>query len=104
MAVLTETLAEAPWLARVEEVKENDLLIVWMEGSYNKSWKPATIIRKGRRIVEWNDTVPIHTVILSGFTLNANNRLAKDVIRLIKELFLIIFLNLLMMFYNIIDI
>ena len=84
MAVLTETLAEAPWLARVEEVKENDLLIVWMEGSYNKSWKPATI-RKGRRIVEWNDTVPIHTVILSGFTLNANNRLAKDVIRLIKE-------------------
>ena len=84
MTVLTETLAEAPWLARVEEVKENDLLIVWMEGTYNKSWKPATI-HKGIRIVEWNDTVPIHTVILSGFTLNANNRLAKDVIRLIKE-------------------
>ena len=84
VAVLPESIDEAPWLGRVKEVKGSNLLIVWMEGSYNSSWRCAKI-RKGRKSVEWNDTIPSKTVILSGFTLNKDNRLEKSVVELIKE-------------------
>ena len=84
VAVLTETLEEAPWLGKVERIDGGNLSIVWMEGSYTSSWKPATI-RKQKKIVEWRDTVPVETVILSDITLTENDELTKDSVRLIKD-------------------
>ena len=84
VAVLTETLKEAPWLGKVERIEGKNLSIVWIEGSYNSSWKPATICKR-KKIVEWRDTVPVETVILSDITLTENNELTKDSVRLIKD-------------------
>ena len=55
-----------------------------MEGSYNTSWKAATI-RKRKNTVQWRDTVSAETVILSGISLTENNELTKDVVALIKD-------------------
>ena len=75
---------EVPWLGKVDGVEGGNLLIVWMEGSYSSSWKPATIHQR-KKFGELRDTVPVETVILSGITLTENNRLTKDSVRLIKD-------------------
>ena len=84
VAVLTETLEEAPWLGKVERIEGGTISIVWMEGSYTSSWKPATICKR-KKIVEWRDTVSVETVILSDITLTESSELTKDSVRLIKE-------------------
>ena len=43
MAILTESLEDAPWLGQVEKAQGGDLSILWMEGSYSSAWKVATI-------------------------------------------------------------
>ena len=51
VAILTETLEEAPWLAQVTKVEGRNLSIIWMEGSYTSSWKVATV-RQGSKTVD----------------------------------------------------
>lgn len=83
VAILTETLEEAPWLAQVTKTEGRNLSIIWMEGSYTSSWKVATV-RQGKRTVEWRDRVSVNTVVLSGISLTVNNKLTTDLVSEIK--------------------
>ena len=52
VAILTETLAEAPWLAQVTKVEGRNLSIIWMEGSYT-SWEGG-YIPYAKEVKLWN--------------------------------------------------
>ena len=84
VALLTETLEDAPWLGQVESVEGEELTILWMEGSYSSPWKVATIC-KGSKTLPWRDTVSVNTIILSGIYLTENSELTDDIVVLIKD-------------------
>ena len=90
VAVLTERLEDSPWLGKIKEVKldgTGSLRIVWLEGTYSSKWRAAKI-KKGRKMVDWEDTIKAETVILSRFSLGKDNRLAKETVKLLKELYI----------------
>ena len=58
MALFTECLRDAPWIGRVEKIAEDTVDVAWLDGGYQKPWKPATR-REERRVVPWNDRVSI---------------------------------------------
>ena len=84
VAVLTESLSDAPWLGKVKEVYESNYKIVWMEGTYDSVWRQAAI-KKGKKHIPWVDTIARETVILSGIKLNKDNKLSSNVVELLKE-------------------
>ena len=84
VAILTETLEEAPWLAQVTKVEGRNLSIIWMEGSYTSLWKVATV-RQGSKTLEWRDRVSVKTVVLSGISLTENKKLTTDLVSEIKD-------------------
>ena len=84
VALLTETLDEAPWLAKVKNVESDAVRLVWLEGGYNTKWRTAKV-KVGRRIVDWGDTVSTTCIILSGLKLNKSSKLDIDTVRLIQD-------------------
>lgn len=84
VALLTETKEEAPWLGRVMKIDGDSITLVWLEGQYNTKWKPCKV-KIRRRMVEWEDTVRKDSIILSGFSLNKNNKLDNNTVQLLKE-------------------
>lgn len=84
VALLTETLDEAPWLARVTKVERDTVRLVWLEGGYNTKWKAARI-KVGRRMVDWEDAISRSCIILSGFRLNKSSKLDTNTVRLIQD-------------------
>ena len=68
-----------PLVARITDVKDDDLDILWLDGSYTRPWKTAKK-KEGRLTVDWTDTVPKSSVILFDFKLTNTNRLRKATI------------------------
>ena len=66
---------------------ESDVEIVWLEGEYNRSWKPAKQRDPSNRsrMVEWRDTIPKSSIILFNFELTATNRLRKNTVEHLKN-------------------
>ena len=86
MALRTEKLSDAPWLGRVTKVSDSSVELVWLEGGYTRSWKPAKI-RRGRSLVEWKDKVTPNTIMMYGFELTPTNRLKRSTIIELKTLY-----------------
>ena len=84
VALNVENCHLRPLIAKVLEVNMETIDIVWLEGSYNKSWKVAKK-RERRTLVDWVDTVPKSSVILFDFQLTKTNRLRKATIEHLKE-------------------
>jgi len=90
VAVLTERLEDSPWLGKIKRVKldgTDSLRIVWLEGTYSSKWRAAKI-KKRRKMVDWEDTIKAETIILSRFTLGKDSKLAKETVKLLKELYI----------------
>ena len=73
-----------PLIARVLSVTDMELEVVWLEGSYSRTWKVAKK-KEGRAFIDWTDTVPITSVILYDFELTKGNRLRKATIQHLKN-------------------
>jgi len=56
-----------PLNAEVLEVHVETIDVVWLEGSYSKSWKVAKK-KEGCTLVDWLDSVPKSSVILFDFS------------------------------------
>ena len=72
VAVNVENCDLRPLIARIKNISNNELEIVWLEGSYSRAWKVAKR-KEGRALVEWTDTVPKTSVILYDFELTKQN-------------------------------
>ena len=86
VAVLTESLQDAPWIAQVTEIEGDKVSVVWMEGDYNQQWKVAKHSVKGK-LVEWRDVVEKHTIILYAFQLTKASKLRKTTVNALKSLY-----------------
>ena len=86
VALRTEKSEDAPWIARVTSQDDSNINIVWMEGSYNRRWKIAQV-RSGRALVDWKDSVPKACIIMYGFELTNTQRLRKETVSELKELY-----------------
>jgi len=75
-----------PLIARITNVTNNELEIIWLEGSYSRAWKVAKR-KEGRTLVEWTDTVPKTSVILYDFELTNKHYLRKATIQHLKEVY-----------------
>ena len=73
-----------PLIARVTDVDDDTMDVLWLDGGYNKAWKIAKK-REGRAMVDWVDNVPKSSVILFDFQLTSKNRLRKATIEHLKE-------------------
>ena len=86
VALRTESLQDAPWVARVTGLEGDKVSVVWMEGDYNKQWKVAKRRVKGK-LVEWTDCVDKCTIILYAFELTKTDRLKKATVDALKSLY-----------------
>ena len=66
-----------PWIAEVKNVQDDDVTVIWYEGSYTTTWKPAKI-RNGRHMEDWVTTVSKSSIILYDFKLTSTGRLRKS--------------------------
>ena len=75
-AVHLSNYKKVPIIGTVVEVMEDKFKIrYWVDG-YSKQWKEH-LIRKGRGIIPWEDTLPKTPVILCGFKLDCFSVLKK---------------------------
>lgn len=88
IALLTEALDDAPWLARIKNVESETVKLVWLEEATTASGR-----QQERRMVDWEDTISRSCVILSGFRLNDSNKLDKNTVRLIQDTYASYFLH-----------
>ena len=63
---------DLPLIAEIVEVKDKDVLIKWLVGTYSSVWCIATR-RQGRHMVPWLEEVPISSVLFE-VTLTRSNR------------------------------
>lgn len=84
VAVNVENCDLRPLIARVNNVSNDDLEIVWLEGSCTRPWKVAKR-KEGHILVEWKDTVPKTSVILYDFELTKRHHLRKATIQHLKD-------------------
>ena len=83
VALNVENCNLRPLIAKVLNSSDNELEIVWLEGSYTGPWKISKK-KDGRTIVDWTDTVPKQSVILFDFELTKSNRLRKATVQHLK--------------------
>ena len=86
VALRTESLQDAPWIAQVTGVEEDKISVVWMEGGYNKQWKVAKHRVRGK-LVEWTDCVEKCTIVLYAFELTNAGRLRKATVDALKSIY-----------------
>ena len=67
VALNVENCNLRPLITQVLELNTDTVDIVWLEGSYTKSWKVAK--KEGRTFVDWAGTVPKSSIMLFGFQL-----------------------------------
>ena len=86
IAVYCEDLSIEPEIGRCTEVNDSEVSLVWYEGTYTSQWKPWRIRdpTDTRRMIEWNDTVPISSVILYAFELTPKQHLKKTTVNRLK--------------------
>ena len=87
VAVHCDNCSQEPLIAKVEDVKGDDIEIVWLEGGYMKAWKVAKTqdLKNKRKKVDWRDTLPRSSVILFDFKLTSSNHLRKATIAHLKK-------------------
>ena len=83
VALNVENCNLRPMITHLLEVSTDTVDIVWLEGSYTKSWKVAKK-KEGCTFVDWADTVPKSSIILFDFQLTKTNRLRKATIQHLK--------------------
>ena len=66
IAVRTESVEDAPWIARVIGIRGDKVQIAWMEGGYDMPWNILKV-KVRRRMIEWRDSVAKCTIILYGY-------------------------------------
>ncbi len=73
VAVFNEDKETEPWIGKLEDIFEDNVTVVWMEGGYTKKWSTAKITDPAnrRRKVEWKDTISKSSIILYAFELTA---------------------------------
>ena len=84
VAVYCEGSATEPSIGLCLEVQDSNLVVSWMKGSYSTRWTPWKV-RKGRRNVDWVDTIPKSSVILYDFTLTPTGYLRKTTVEHLKH-------------------
>ena len=85
IAVQTEVEADAPGIAKVVDVYDHEVGIVWMEGSYSSQWKVAKV-KNGKKVMDWNDSFKrINRLVWIEFT--ALLRLKRKTVKELKELY-----------------
>ena len=80
IALNFENCSLRPLIARILSSSDNELEIVWLEGSYTGAWKVAKK-KDGHTLVDWTDRVPKQSVILFDFELTKSNRLRKATVQ-----------------------
>ena len=90
VAVTCDNYDQEPVLARVTDVLDEEIDIVWLEGDYSKAWRVAKHLdpKNRRKMVEWKDRIPKASVILYDFKLTATNHLRKATINHLKKAYL----------------
>ena len=68
IAVQTEVEVDAPGIAKVVDVYDHEVGIVWIEGSYSSQWKVAKV-KNGKKVMDWNDKVSRESIVLCGLNL-----------------------------------
>lgn len=53
---------EIPQIGKVQEVKDNEVVVEWWSGTYTGKWKALTK-RVGRSSEPWSETLPISSVL-----------------------------------------
>ena len=84
VALNVENCHLRPLIAKVLEVNADMVDVVWLEGSYTRSWKVAKR-KEGRTLVDWVDSVPKSSILLFDFQLTKTNRLRKATIEHLKQ-------------------
>ncbi len=87
VAVFNEDKETEPWIGKLEDIFEDNVSVVWMEGGYTKKWSTAKITDPAnrRRKVEWKDTISKSSIILYAFELTATGSLRKATIEHLKK-------------------
>ena len=87
VAVNCENCDKEPLIARVLEVQEEEVDIVWLEGEYSKAWRVAKHRDPSdrRRMVDWRDSIPKSSIILFDFELTTTNHLRRATIEHLKS-------------------
>ena len=63
---------------------DDTLEIHWMAGGWTKAWRDLKI-RKGRKMIDWIDTISKDTVLLYDIELTKTNRLKATTVNFLKE-------------------
>lgn len=83
VALNVENCHLRPLIAKVLEINEETIDVVWPEGSYSRPWKVAK--KEVRTLVDCMDSVPKSSVMLFDFQLTKTNRLRKATIEHLKK-------------------
>ena len=77
-----------PCIAKVTEVQDENVNVVWYQGSYNSSWKLWELPAAGnKRKAPWEDTIPKSSILLFGFKMTPTNRLQKTTSQHLQTLY-----------------
>ena len=79
VAVHCEQTTTQPSIGMCLQVDDNNVTVSWMKGNYSTRWTPWKV-RKGRKNVDWIDTIPTSSIMLYDFTLTPTGHLRKTTI------------------------
>jgi hypothetical protein len=87
VAVYCENYEKEPSIALCTKINEENIDIVWYEGTYSTAWKPWKIRdpNNRRKVIDWADNVPKESIILFAFKLTNRKHLKKSTIERLKE-------------------
>ena len=73
-----------PWIGECKEMQGDDVTVLWYEGTYSSTWKPAKV-RNGRHLEDWVATIPRSSIVLYDFKLTSTGRLRKATVAHLKR-------------------
>ena len=87
VAVQCENCSNEQLLARIVQVFDTNIEVVWLKGEYDKSWKVARHRdpQNRRKMVDWKDILPKSCIILFDIELTSTNHLRKATIEHLRK-------------------
>lgn len=86
VALLGEDVNNKPLIGKCIRIMEEEIEVVWLDGSYTTSWRPSKRPDpQTRKSIDWTDVVLKSSIILYDFCLTAAGHLRKATIRHLKE-------------------